>query len=390
MRIAIVVPHIFMQRDILPHVIFSPGQLALQLADGLVRKGIDVTIFTPGPVETTATNMTADLSYFEAELQIRGDSYIDLLKKHPLTFITLARQVQSEIIARSFAMANDDYFDLVHIYTNEEDTALPFSSLCSKPVVFTHHDPYNFLIKYKAIFPKYADRNWISFSLAQRLTMPPETHWIANIYHGLDKDLYTPSLQPTRDYVAYIGRIVEPKGVHVAIQAVQHYNRTHSDPIMLKIAGKHYADHVKDTYWRELIEPHLDDEYIEYIGYIKDNEAKEAFIGNARCLLVPSLFSEPFGMVMIEALACDTPCIGLDSGAIPEVIKDGRTGYIVQKVYDATNNAVDIDATSQAIADRIDMIDALPAGNCRQDFEERFVAKRMCHDYLEVYKSLVT
>jgi hypothetical protein len=135
MRIGLVVPHIFMHRDILPGVIFSPGQLALNLAEGVSELGADVTLFTPGPVDTKVKNLTADLSYFNAELAARGDGFIDLLKKHPLTFISLARQVQSEIVARSFMMANDGGLDLVHIYTNEEDIALPFVQFCKKPVL---------------------------------------------------------------------------------------------------------------------------------------------------------------------------------------------------------------------------------------------------------------
>src|SRR5690349_12223403 len=113
MRVGIVVPHIFMHEDILPNVIFSPGSLALDLANGLAAQGVEVTLFTPGPVSTSANNIVADLSYFENELSLRGDTYIELLKKHPFTFITLARQVQSEIIARAYEMANNDELDII-------------------------------------------------------------------------------------------------------------------------------------------------------------------------------------------------------------------------------------------------------------------------------------
>ena len=184
LRIGIVVPHIFMQQTILPQVIFAPGQLALDLVTGLSKIGIDVTLFTPGPVKVPVKNVTADLSNFKAELDARQDGYIDLLKKHPLTFISLARQVQAELIAKAFAVANTGKLDIIHIYTNEEDIALPFAKLCSKPVVFTHHDPFNFLITYKNVFPKYPELNWISISLAQRLGMPARTNWIGNVYHG--------------------------------------------------------------------------------------------------------------------------------------------------------------------------------------------------------------
>src|SRR5688572_29898647 len=121
LTIGIVVPHIFMHRDILPHVIFSPGHLARGLAEGLQALGAQVTLFSPGPADTLVKNVTADMGNFEQELAGRGDGYVDLLKKHPFTFITLARQVQSELIAKAFAAANAGELDLVHIYTNEED-----------------------------------------------------------------------------------------------------------------------------------------------------------------------------------------------------------------------------------------------------------------------------
>ncbi|MEO5950220.1 MAG: hypothetical protein ABIQ04_02120, partial [Candidatus Saccharimonadales bacterium] len=140
-RVGLVVPHIFIHRDILPEVIFSPGKLALNLANTLSEYDIEVTLFTPGKADTHVRNVTADLRPFEQELSGRGDTYIELLKKHPFTFISLARQVQSEIIALAYDMANRDELDIVHIYTNEEDIALPFAKLCHKPVVFTHHDP---------------------------------------------------------------------------------------------------------------------------------------------------------------------------------------------------------------------------------------------------------
>jgi glycosyltransferase involved in cell wall biosynthesis len=366
-RIGLVVPHIFMHRDILPRVIFSPGQLALDLAQGLQALGADVTLFTPGPVDTPARNITADLSYFEQELAGRGDRYEDLLKKHPFTFITLARQVQSELIAKAYAAANADELDIVHIYTNEEDTALPFAQFCRKPVVFTHHDPFNFLVKYKNIFPKYQHLNWISMSLAQRKTMPPDTHWVANIYHGLPKDRFTANLSPGGDYVAYMGRIIQPKGVHLAIAAAKKAG------VKLKIAGKHYTGK-KDDYWQQHIAPQIDNKNIEYVGFIKTDAEKQAFLGNAKALLMPSLFDEPFGLAAIEALACGTPVIGLRSGALPEIIKDETTGFVVT------------DESDMAVVLR--NVDSINRQTCRADFEERFTTAHMCAEHLELYRRI--
>jgi len=372
----------FMHRDILSQVIFSPGTLALSLADGLQQLGADVTLFSPGPVDTTAANITADLSYFEHELADRGDTYLDLLKKHPLTFITLARQVQAELIANAFAMANRGELDVVHVYTNEEDTALPFTILCSKPVVFTHHDPFNFLVKYKNVFPKYAQLNWISISMAQRRGMPADTNWVANICHGLDPAAFTASYKPKGQYLAYLGRIIEPKGVHLAIAAVKAYNAAHPDQTYtLKIAGKHYAGHRKDSYWAEQIEPRIGGD-IEYVGFINTAAAKQDFLGNAAALLVPSTFEEPFGMVSIEALACGTPVVALDSGANSEVVKSGQTGLIVPKSDDPAQT---VTALSEALA----QIGNIDRQVCRADFEARFTLGRMTQGYLTTYERLM-
>jgi glycosyltransferase involved in cell wall biosynthesis len=380
MKIGIVVPHIFMQDKILPNVIFSPGKLVLDLAEGLQAQGHDVTLFTPGPITTSVKNETADLSLFQQELDVRGDSYMDLLKKHPFTFVTLSRQVQSEIIAKAYKMANDNELDIVHIYMNEEDIALPFAGLCNKPVVFTHHDPYNFLVKYKSVFPKYRSLNWISFSLAQRAGMPPDTNWVGNVYHGLAENEYKPRYEEPSSYIVYLGRIIESKGVDLAIKAVLEHNKHASEKITLKIAGKHYSGNKKDNYWQEKIEPHLSDLNIEYVGFINSTAEKQKILQNAKALIIPSIFDEPFGMVMIEALACATPIIGLSSGAIPEIINK-NVGILVNK----TDQSNTIKKLAAAIND-IDKIDRL---NCRKEFENRFTSKRMVNNYLDIYRDLI-
>lgn len=380
MKVAVVVPHIFMHQEILPKVIFSPGTLAMSLAEGLAKESIEVTLATPGPVVTSVPTITADLSAFEAELAGRGDTYVELLKKHPLTFITLARQVQAELIADVYSRANNGEFDVVHIYTNEEDIALPFAKLCHKPVVFTHHDPFNFLVKYKAVFPKYKHLNWLSISDSQRAGMPKDTNWIDTIYHGIDPETFKPLENPSNDYIAYLGRIIEPKGVHLAIQAVKEYNKTHPNTILkLKIAGKHYSGN-KDKYWQEQILPHIDGNEIEYVGFIKDTVAKQDFLGNARALMIPSLFEEPFGMVMIEALACGTPIIGLDSGAIPEVITH-ESGILIAKQTEHT--------TIEHLSHAITKISAISRMACRQEFEDRFTLKQMCSGHIATYQKLI-
>lgn len=382
MRVGIVIPHIFMQEDILSRAIFAPAQLALGLAEGVEQEGAEVTLFSPGSVNTKVKNITADLSLFEAELRRRGDSYMDLLKKHPLTFISLARQVQSELMSMAMAQANQGNIDILHVYTNEEDIALPFSQFCVKPMVFTHHDPFNFAVAYKSIFPKYAHLNWLSISYAQRSGMPERTNWVGNIYHGLERNAYSFEPNPGDGYIAYLGRIVEPKGVHLAVQAIKQYNATHTAKCTLKIAGKHYSGHYKDGYWNRVIEPELDREDVQYVGFMNDRHEKQDFLGNAKALMVPSTFQEPFGMVMIEALACGTPVIGLNSGAIPEVVTHNETGLVVD------HNPDDPNETAQSLADAIDNIEFMQRSACREAFESHFTRERMCREHVAVYQRL--
>ena len=359
----------------MPQVIFSPGRLALELAAGLEAQGVDVTLFTPGPADTVVRNITVDLGYFERELAARGDTYVELLKKHPLVFVSLARQAQAELIAKAYAMANAGELDLVHIYTNEEDLALPFAALCAKPVVFTHHDPFSFMVRYKHVFPKYAHLNWISVSLAQRRDMPADTNWVANIYHGVDPESFRPVEKPAADYFVYMGRIIEPKGVHFAIRAVKEYNRLHPEAVIkLKIAGKHYAGHSKDSYWQERVVPELGPE-IEYVGFIKGENEKREFLANARALIMPSTFAEPFGLVMAEALACGTPIVGLNSGAIAEVVKNGETGFVVDR--------------PDQLAEALERVGENDRKQCRSDFELRFTLGRMVAEHARIYKKLV-
>jgi glycosyltransferase involved in cell wall biosynthesis len=387
LRIALVVPHMFMHKEILPNAIFSPGYLALELAHGLQTLGHKITLFSPGPVETTVENITADLSLFEEELKLRGYGYLELLKKHPLLFATLARQVQSEIIAKVLEQENN--FDVIHFYTNEEELNLVFAKFFSKPTLFNHHEPFNFLTKYRSSFPKYKHLNWISISNSQRKSMPVDSNFVATIYHGLNKEKFKTISNPSLDYFAFFGRIIEPKGVHLAIQAAKQAG------VRLKIAGKHYTGFAKDKYWTEIIEPQIDGNQIEYVGFISDDEAKNKFLGNARALIIPSTWEEPFGMVMIESLACGTPIIGLDNGAITEVIQEGQTGFVVKternQILNARGEKRDVNdgKTVQNIANAIKKINNIDREFCRKDFEERFTLERMCSEYEGVYYKIL-
>ncbi len=379
MKIGLVVPHIFLHAEIFGNVIFAPGELAIQLTRGLLDKGHEVTLFSPGFDVEGARNVHPDMSLFEEELAARGDTYTELLKKHPLVFISLARQVQSELIARAYKMARE--FDIIHVYCNEEELAMAFSDFCTAPLVFTHHEPFSYLARYRSSFPKYRDKNWISISYSQRASMPPDTNFVANIYHGLDSSRFHPIENPTSDYLLYFGRIIEPKGVHLAIETAKRLG------MPLKIVGKHYSGHGKDEYWEERIVPHIDGKLISYGGFVSTDAQKNEILGNAKALLVPSIWPEPFGMVMIEALACGTPVIGLANGSIPEILDEGKNGFLVSDKAEDGNfsESVAVSGLCRAVAN----LDSIDRANCRKIFDGRFTLDRMVDEHLATYESLL-
>jgi len=204
----------------------------------------------------------------------------------------------------------------------------------------------------------------VSISNAQRRPLP-QVRWVRTVLHGLPERLLTP--QPiTPSYFAFLGRIAPEKGVDRAIRIAQHCG------VPLKIAAK--VDNADRDYYQEKIRPLLGATNTEYIGEISDGE-KSAFLSGAIALLVPIDWPEPFGLVMIEAMACGTPVIAFNRGSVPEVVDDGLTGFIVEDEISAIG--------------AVDRLSQLPRERIRKRFEERFTARRMAQDYLAVYRNLI-
>jgi glycosyltransferase involved in cell wall biosynthesis len=187
---------------------------------------------------------------------------------------------------------------------------------------------------------------------------------VRTVHHGLPERLLVPkSITPS--YFAFLGRIAPEKGVDRAIRIAQHCG------VKLKIAAK--VDNADREYFDEQIQPMIRSSDVEYIGEINDKEKSE-FLSGAIVLLVPIDWPEPFGLVMIEAMACGTPVIAFNRGSVPEVIDEGVTGFIVEDI----NGAIGA----------VDRLGHLSREKIRRRFEERFTARRMAQDYLSVYRSL--
>jgi glycosyltransferase involved in cell wall biosynthesis len=252
-------------------------------------------------------------------------------------------------------------FDLLHFHLDY----YPFSlfSRQSTPFVTTLHGRLD-LPEHQPVFNAFPSVPVVSISNAQRRPLP-QVRWVRTVLHGLPERLLTP--QPiTPSYFAFLGRIAPEKGVDRAIQIAQHCG------VPLKIAAK--VDNADRDYYQEKIRPLLGATNTEYIGEISDGE-KSAFLSGAIALLVPIDWPEPFGLVMIEAMACGTPVIAFNRGSVPEVVDDGLTGFIVEDEISAIG--------------AVDRLSQLPRERIRKRFEERFTARRMAQDYLAVYRNLI-
>jgi glycosyltransferase involved in cell wall biosynthesis len=204
----------------------------------------------------------------------------------------------------------------------------------------------------------------ISISLAQRAPLP-WVNWVGNVHHGLPHDLHRFSPVPAAGYLAFLGRISPEKRPDRAVEIARQAG------LPLKIAAK--VDAADQRYFEERIRGLLDDPLVEFVGEIGERE-KSAFLGDALALLFPIDWPEPFGLVMIEALACGTPVVAFRCGSVPEIVEDGVTGFIVDSVADA--------------AAAVSRVPSLDRATVRLRFEERFSADRMARDYVGIYRKV--
>ena len=339
MRIAQVAP---LYESVPPKCYGGTERVVSYLTEELVRQGHDVTLFASGDSETRARLVTA------CRRSLRLDKHcMDQLAHHIV------------MLERVFQHASE--FDIVHFHVDY----LHFSM--SRRQQITHVTTLHGRLDIPDLFPLYQefrDMPVVSISNVQREPLP-WANWQATIHHGLPADLYRFRAQ-TGSYLAFLGRISPEKRVDRAIEIAKRVQ------IPLKIAAK--VDRVDKKYFKSAIKPLLCDSLVEVIGEIGDRE-KDEFLGNAYALLVPIDWPEPFGLVMIEAMACGTPVIAYRGGAVPEIMEQGHTGFIVQELEGA------VEATRR--------IPKLSRKRCREVFEQRFTATRMADDYVRVYERLI-
>ena len=251
-------------------------------------------------------------------------------------------------------------FDVIHCHIDW--LHLPMLRHLEVPFLTTLHGQLD-LGYIKTAMRSFPGAPFVSISENQRAPLP-NVNWLATVYHGMPPDKLKPCYEP-HGYLAFLGRMTPEKGPEVAIRLAKASGRP------LRIAAK--IPRGQNRYFKQRIEPMLDGDDIEFIGEV-DDRSKGAFLGNAAALLFPIDWPEPFGLVMIEAMACGTPVIAMRRGSVPEIVEDGVTGFVVDSEEDAL-----------AAIGRLGSIDRR---RVRAEFERRFTAGRMAQDYLRAYQSL--
>ncbi len=339
MRIAQVSP---LFESVPPQSYGGTERVVSYLTEELVRQGHDVTLFASGDSQTRAELVPVT----ERSLRL-SRSCIDQLAHHILMLETVARRAEE--------------FDVIHYHVDY--LHFPLSRRLDLLHLTTLHGRLD-IPDLQPLYREFAEMPVVSISNAQRKPLP-RANWLGTVYHGLPRDLYR--FQPTPgEYLAFVGRISPEKRVDRAIRIARRAG------IPLKIAAK--IDQVDAPYFKECIEPMLDGPDVEYLGEIGDREKNE-LMGGACALIFPIDWPEPFGLVMIESMACGTPVIAWRNGSTPEVIDQGVTGWVVS----------DEDAAVRVARNAC----ALDRRACRNRFEARFTADRMARDYVAIYDELL-
>jgi glycosyltransferase involved in cell wall biosynthesis len=241
----------------------------------------------------------------------------------------------------------------------------------SLPIVYTLHDPIPApgSLAY-VLFSKFSGHNYISISLAQQKSHYVHLHFVGNVYHGIPLSQYQFSSNAS-DYFLFMGRLVPEKGLHTAIKLALATNTKLS-------VGAEFPEPQEETeYFKKEIEPYLKNPLIQTVG-MKEGQEKITLYGKAKALIFPIEWEEPFGMVMIEAMACGTPVIAYNRGSVSEIVRDGVTGFVI-----------DPDRGVEGLVEAVGRIGQIDRAACRRHVEEHFTVEKMVEGYERVYQKIV-
>jgi glycosyltransferase involved in cell wall biosynthesis len=340
MKIAQIAP---LAEAVPPRLYGGTERIVSYLTEELVRQGHQVTLFASGDSRTTADLVPCCRTALRLDCSVR-----DALP-HTLLMLEQVRRRAAE-------------FDVLHFHVDLLHAPL-FRDVADRTVT-TLHGRLD-IPELQPFYREFGEFPLVSISNDQRRPMPPVS-WAGTVYHGLPTDLLRFSPAGAQGYLAFLGRISPEKRPDRAIEIACLAHQP------LKMAAK--VDNADREYFEHRIRPLLQQPLVDFVGEI-DEKQKNTFLGGARALLFPIDWPEPFGLVMIEAMACGTPVIAFRNGSVPEIIEEGVTGFLVDSVEEA--------------AAAVGRLQELDRATIRRRFEQRFSAERMAREYVEIYQRLV-
>jgi glycosyltransferase involved in cell wall biosynthesis len=338
MKIAQVAP---LYESVPPKLYGGTERVVSYLTEELVEQGHEVTLFASGDSVTKARLVSP------CARALRLEKVIDPLAHHVVHLEQVFQQAAE--------------FDFIHFHVDYLHFLL--SRRQTTPQLTTLHGRLD-MADLVPVYKKFSEMPVVSISDAQRQPLP-WVNWQGTVYHGLPVNLYR-CREAQGQYLAFLGRISPEKRLDHAIEIAKRAG------MKLKIAAK--VDAADQKYFHKVVSPLLDDRNVEFIGEIND-EGKQDFLANAYALLFSIDWPEPFGLVLIESMACGTPAIAYRRGSVPELVEDGVSGFIVDNIDEAVK--------------AVSKVQGFERRRCRQAFEERFTAPRMAKDYLRMYRRLL-
>lgn len=339
LRIAQVAP---LYESVPPKLYGGTERVVAYLTEEMTRRGHEVTLFASGDSTVSARlEATHPAALRASGLAVWGNClHLPMLSE---VFDSAAR------------------FDIIHCHL--DFWSFPFARFVSAPTVTTLHGRLD-IKELLSVYRYYSEASVVSISDAQRAPLP-QLNWVATVHHGLAKNQLKFSPGPGK-YLAFLGRIAPEKRPDLAIEIARRC------ALPLKIAAK--VDAADRDYFETVIRPLLNSRDVEFIGEIGEQQKSE-FLGNAIALLFPIDWAEPFGLVMIEALACGTPVIARPCGSVPEILRDGVTGFVSSSI--------------EGLVQGVHRISTISRERCRAEFEARFTADVMAAKYEQLYYRLI-
>lgn len=344
--------------------IFAPKDLFLSLADGLVARGHEVYVYSTSNTKTTA-HLVSGPELFEqktiSSIRVRTEQEDYTLFKLNYT------EYELDLTVKAYAHARDHGIEIMHSY--HDSIAHHIALLSTIPTVYTLHDPAfdpETLEGWR--FDRFRDDAYVAISKKQAEIFRPRVRIADVVYHGLDTALW-PYVEMPEDYLAFAGRFIPEKGIEDAFEVAEMLH------MPLHVATS--DNYVATPYFDKHIKPHLNNPLFTTTGFL-NQQARSAWLGRAKALLFPIKWEEPFGMILLEAMATGTPVIAYGRGSVPEIIKDGVTGFVVDPK----------DGVAGLIK-AISRIGEIDRAACRKHVEENFSVGKTVEGYENVYKSVV-